>query len=340
MAISQNIVVRFSADIAQAMAAWKQMARAPEEVQRKAKAGLSATAKGARSANRELASMAKRWLSVGAGVAAATQALKAYQAAEMQQRQERTTTTVKASEMRSRYARQLGVDMYGPEEVTANVHSRMLARKYAAHSVETVSETGRFMKSYNWVNEQIIEGGALEQMEKFKVAAVAQGGSVEDAQSIAKSITTLMQGSKTPLTIKNLKEVTEGIVNLWQSKAIEVADFERAAQEAASLKTVGEYDIGTQITQLTALKTFAGKGTAEAVLASRQTVMKLGALTPARRKALSKMGITAEEIDWHKHTHTEVKRVLARSMERFEKADKMQEFQESLMKPNTKMYKP
>lgn len=290
----EDVNIKVSANVAEAIQLWKAMEKGPEGMANALDAMGQKGQKATKGMGDEIIGFVGKWASVGTAVAAVTALINQQYEALKKLREERNAATNTVDEVFNRFQVQAGIKS-GPEaeRVRTQLLSIIATRKQGPvaglMAAEQLGSAG--------ASTQDILGGGLDEFLKMITAGNAAGKDV-NVPALARSLVLFLEANGKRPNREGMAPTSQAIQQLFAGTNLQVSNLERFAPEAGTIRKMS--GLGEQ-EQLGILSQFLGTmDEGRAAVAFRTGVQRMATAggQPERVAALKQLGLAPEDIDF------------------------------------------
>lgn len=314
----EDVNIRVSANIAEAVRLWKAMEQGPAGMAREM-AGLS-RAGGA--AGNQMASGFDRaigkWTSLAAKIKGAKFLLDGYMAANREAMQMQDEASVHVDTLMRQFAVQANLSGLAMQKAQADVAA--IAKRRGV-GLDTAMDMAKQMASSDFSLDEIIKGGALD-AGLATANAMAATGKGFNATEFTAAISQYLNATGQAKTAENVMRVGQQMFTLYQRTDVNPADMKELAPEA---KKIGE-KTGMNDAEMMAMFSLFRDVTSAA---NASTAMRSGYVSLAtaggdkkRERALAEIGLTPRDVDFDGENFLQVQERLTRAVEGLSKGER------------------
>jgi hypothetical protein len=307
----EDVNIRVSANIAEAIRMWKAMEAGPKgmanEMEAMGKRGKSA----ASGLGSELGNIVGRWVSIGAAISGAITLIRSLVTAQQELRESTKDASAGIdSQLRLVYSL-MDYSRSGGElrkVILGTAQERGVTPDKAFQAAGALSGAG-------YAPEEVLEGGGLDAVLRI-LAANAAGGKNVDTQALVDSLTAFLEATGQERSTENLLQAGVAMQNLWAQTKLSIEDLQAMAPRAAAVSSA----TGMGNEMLAVMSQFRDVTDASTgATAFRGGVLKLqGAANNKKREMLlAELGLTPEDVDFQGESFFDVQKLLT---ERFKQA--------------------
>lgn len=306
MPAREDVNIKVSANVAEAIRMWQEMQRGPEamagELDKLGRTGKRA-AKGMAA---EFESLVGRWASVRAGVEAVRQAIEFAIAAQKEFLELQGGATAPVDTALRRFLVQTDAPLSAGEGIRQRVLDTARQRRVQP---TTAFESATQLASSGFDRQEVVEGGALDEFLKLLNATNATGENVDSTQ-LTKAMVQFLTATKQGLTSDAIRDNAVTIQGLFRGTNLQTGNLARFAPEAAKIRDV----TGLGREQLPLFSQFldvTDEATGATVFRSAAVSLATAGATPKKAAGLKLLGLTPEDVDFQGESFFDVQERLA-----------------------------
>lgn len=197
MPVNENVNIKVSADMAQAIQAWKEIADGPLALERALKKISELEGQRSKGLARELSNVVGQWASIGAMINAATKALRFYFDTAQRLREESVNATRDIDTASRQYFISAGIKPGTPQGAQAIRNITTMAQ--TAGATPAGAFAGARMLAEFGATTQQQQGGALRELLDLQ-DVMKIGGKEGDAEQLSRAVLEVLKRSQQPIT--------------------------------------------------------------------------------------------------------------------------------------------
>lgn len=290
----EEVNIKVSANHAELLQMWKQMEKGPEGF---AKAIETMGAKGEKATKGigdEITSWIGKWVTVGAGISAATKLINDQYEAMKRLREYRIQTTDSVDEAFSKFQVQAGLPAGPKADAVRNQLVSIAAQRHSAaipaiQAATALGSAGASVKD--------ITGGGLDEFLQLVNASNESGKDVNQAE-LAKAMVLFLQANGRSPNREGMRDTSLAIQQLFGDTNLQLSNLARFAPEAGKISQMSHM---APVEQLAAFSQFLGTDEeSRASTAFRSGIVSLATAgaTPEKARALQSLGLKPGDVDF------------------------------------------
>lgn len=290
----EDVNIKVSANVAEAIQMWKAMEAGPDGMA-KALAGMGDKGtKATKEVGNELTSWIGKWVTVGAGISAATKLINDQYEAMKRLREYRIQTTDSVDDAFSKFQVQAGLPS-GPRADAVRNQLISIASQRHSSAIPAIQSATALGSAGASVGD--ITGGGLDEFLQLVNASNEAGGNVNQPE-LAKAMVLFLQANGRSPNREGMRDTSLAIQQLFGGTNLQLSNLARFAPEAGKISQMSHM---TPVEQLAAFSQFLGTDEeARASTAFRSGIVSLATAgaTPEKARALASLGLKPGDVDF------------------------------------------
>lgn len=290
----EDVNIKVSANVAEAIQLWKAMEAGPDGMAKALSSMGDKGAKSAKSIGDELASQVGKWVTVGAAVAAVTQAINAQYEAVKRLREERTAATNTVDDAFNRFQVQANIPSGARADAVRTQLFQIIANRRAApvpglQAAEALGSAGATVED--------ITGGGLDEFLQMVTASNAAGKQVNQSE-LAASVVKFLKANNLAPNRQGMQGTSLAIQQLFGGTNLQASNLSRFARDAGSISSFSHMAPEDQLAQFSMLLDTMNEDTGSTAFKSGIISLATAGGNREKTRALTMLGLKPGDVDF------------------------------------------